>query len=232
MTVREILSAMRRRWYISLSLIACAGLVTVVLAQDGGAYSTRTVVSFMRPATTSLSPTNGSTDLSVIAFAGAVVEEINQGRSPARYSMDESPYYGAGIREGTLVTLVSSGNQWVSTFGKSDIEIQVVGRSLGWVEAKQKELVGVVLRAANARQDAVAMSSQERITAWVAPLTTEIEHVGASRSSQLAAGAAMLASALIVGAWASITADRLSFPRRVPPGDKQVSQPRTQEGTP
>lgn len=213
MTFHEILSAMLRRWVIPLTLVACATLVTVVLARDGGVYTTTTVVSFMRPDTTSLSP-NGSNDLSVIAFAGAVVQAINNGRPPERYSTDEAPYYGAGVREGVLVELANSGNQWVSAFTRSDVEIRIVGRSFDWVEARRNELVDKVLSIAGSQQVPLATSPQDRITATVVPLTSQIEHITASRTSQLAAGAAMLAAAVTVGAWGSVTADRLLTKRR------------------
>ena len=115
MTIRRILSAMMRRWYIPLGVLACAALLMVMLARDGGIYTTKTVVAFTLPATTSLSRVNGMSDANIIAFAAAVVRETNNGRAPARYSMDDSPYYGAGIREGELVDLAKSGNQWVSS---------------------------------------------------------------------------------------------------------------------
>jgi hypothetical protein len=214
MTVPEILSAMLRRWYITLALLACAALVTVMLARDGGVYTTRTVVSFMGPATTSLSSATGANDSNLIAFAGVVVSEINDGRAPARYSTDEAPYYGAGMREGVLVELANSGSQWVSAFSKAEVQIEIVGRTFDWVQSRQRELVDKVLSIANAQQASVTVSSKDRIAATVVPLTTQIEYVTASRSSQLAAGAAMLAAALIVGAWSSTTVDRLLSKRR------------------
>ena len=86
--------------------------------------------------------------------------------------------------------------------------------SVDWVEARQNELVDKVLSIASSQQVALARSSQDRITATVVPLTRQIEHITASRTSQLAAGAAMLAAAVTVGAWGSVTADRLLTKRR------------------
>ncbi|MET1044815.1 MAG: hypothetical protein ABWX59_11950 [Microbacteriaceae bacterium] len=214
MIVREVLSALLRRWYIAVGLLGCAALITAMLARDGGIYTTTTVVTFMRPATTSLSPANGTNDLSVIAFAGAVVQEINNGRSPARYSED-APYYGAGVREGVLVELANSGNQWVSAFMTAEVRIKVVGRSLDSVEATQEELVDRVLGLSDALQSAVAIPPSKRISASVVPLTMQIEYVSASRTSQVAAGAAMVAAALIVATWGSLTVERLVTQRRL-----------------
>ncbi|WP_166874828.1 hypothetical protein [Salinibacterium sp. ZJ450] len=232
MIIREVLSALLRRWYIAVSLVGCAALVTVMLARDGGIYTTTTVVSFMRPATTSLSPANGTNDFSVIAFAGAVVQEINNGRPPARYS-EEAPYYGAGIREGVLVQLANSGNQWVSAFMTAEVKIQVVGRSFDSVESTQLELVDRVLHLSDALQAAVAAPPGDRISASVVPLTMKIEYVSASRTSQAAAGAAMFAAALIVGTWCSVTVDRLVAQRRLRLSRAAARTPgRVQEGSP
>ena len=233
MTFREILYAMLRRWYIPIVALACAALATAALASDGGTYSTKTVVTFVRPATTGLSPSNGNTDPSVIAFAGAVVQEINNGRPPARYSTSDAPYYGAGVREGVLVELANSGSQWVSTFSRSDVELRIVGRSAEWVQSQQQDLVERVLAIADTKQAVLAIPSEDRISAIVDPLTMRIEYVSPSRRGQAAAAAAMLTVALIVSAWGSVMLDRrLSRHRPAPRTRVKFSSGRILEGTP
>ena len=233
MTFREILSAMLRRWYIPIFVLACAALATAMLAGDGGTYTSKTVVTFVRPASTGLSPSNGNTDPSVIAFAGAVVQEINNGRPPARYSTSDAPFYGAGVREGVLVELANSGSQWVSTFSRSDVELRIVGRSAEWVESQQQNLVDRVLAIAEAKQAVLAIPTEDRIRAIVDPLTMRIEYVSPSRRGQAAAVAAMLTVALIVSAWASVTLDRKLVRRRAAPSTRvEFSSRRILEGTP
>jgi hypothetical protein len=231
-TIRQFLSVLFRRWYIVLGLLACAALVTVMLARDGGIYTTRAVVSFMRPTGTSLSPTNGTNDPSIIAFAAVVAQETNNGQAPAGYSMQDAPYYGAGIRQGAVVEVSNSGNQWASNVNKAEIEIQVVGRTSDWVKSKQQELVRQVLDNTQSRQAALGVPPQKRIVAAVVPLTTEIELVSASVTSQVAAAAAMLLAAIILGAWGAITVDRWLLRRRSASGSK-VSAPAdiTMEGS-
>lgn len=216
MTVREILVTMLRRWYIPLSALLCAALVTLALARDGGVYTTSTVVTFMRSSSTTLSPDNGTDDSSVVAYAGAVVNAINNGRPPAPYSMSDAPFYGAGVREGVRVDLADDGNQWVSTFSRSDVEIQIVGRTLDRVEAEQQQMIDLVLSFADAEQAVLMVPVEDRITAVVAPLTTQIDYVHPSPTSQAVAAGAMLTVALIVGAWGSVAVDRLLTRRRVP----------------
>lgn len=233
MTMGMILSAMLRRWYVPLAVLALVVVATVMLARDGGIYTTRTVVTFMRPAATSLSPSNGTTDSSIIAFAAAVVQETNNGRPPARYSMEDAPYFGAGVREGVLVELANTGNQWVSTIEKAEIEIHIVGRSYEWVEAKQAEILATVDRIATTQQEAVAASPENQITATVVPLTTNIGYVSPSRTSQVTAAAAMLTVATVIGAWGSVTVDRLLLARRRSTSDATASRAsrRIAEGT-
>ncbi|WP_169583080.1 MULTISPECIES: hypothetical protein [Microbacterium] len=201
MTVREILIAMARRWYVVLALLAMALLLGMLLLRDGGVYSTRTVVSFMFPTSTSLSASNGTTDESLIAFAGAVAQEINNGRPAATYSEDAAPFYGAGVREGVLVSLPYSGNQWATDFSVAEVEIQVVGRSREWVEETQADLVAKVLRLAEERQDELAVPTDQRIEISVVPLTLAIERIVAGRVGTLAAFAALVAAALLVAGW-------------------------------
>lgn len=191
-------------------------LVTVMLMASGGTYSTSTVVSFLRPAATSLAPANGALDGSIIAFAGSVAQETTiKSPSFARYSMHDAPFHGAGVREGARVGLVYSGSQWASTYGKSDIEIQIVGRSFDWVETTQTQLVDRVLSVSEDRQAALNVLPDDRITAQVAPITTQIDFIAPSQRSQLAASAAMLTATLIAGAWGSITLDRLLRRRHI-----------------
>lgn len=223
--MRQLISAMLRRWYVPVGSLLCAALFTVALANDGGIYSTKTVVSFLRPASTSLSPTNGTNDSNIIAFAAAIVQSVNNGRPAARYSMDDAPYYGAGIRQGVLVDLTNSGNQWAATFSKAEIEIQIVGRTLEWVQSQQRILVAKVVSTAESQQASVGIVPKDRISVSVVPLTTEIEYVSPAISSQLTAGAAMFGVALILAAWVAVRVDRRLLRRRLSP-QRSNSRPR------
>jgi hypothetical protein len=207
MIIRQIVSAMIRRWYITVAVVACAAIATLMLAQDGGIYSTRTVITLLRPTTTTLSPDNGTTDRSMIAFAAAVALDTNGGELAEGYSKADAPYYGAGIRDGTLVELSDIGNQWVSTVNKAEIQIDIVGRTLESVESRQKELVDRALSTSDSLQDVVGVSPENRVSASVVPLTTQIEYIAPSRRTQLAAIVAMLAAALLLAAWASVSVD-------------------------
>lgn len=216
MTVRLVLRALLRRWYVSLAILLIAAAGALWMLQDGGSYSSRTVISFTYPEKTSLASGNGTSDLSVIAFAGAVASEVNRGKPVNRYSDDSAPYYGAGVRQGVLVGLTAAGNQWATSYPRADIELQIVGRTREWVEATQDALVAQVLQVSDAQQSGLADTAALRISATVVPLTTNIEYIAPSRSQIIAAGAAILLAALIVAIWGAAATDDLLRRRRGP----------------
>lgn len=206
MAIRELLGAILRRWYVVVVVLGVAVGVGYLLHRDGGVYTTKTVVSFMLPDKTNLSLNSGLDDASVIAFAGLVAQEVNNGREPARYSTDEAPFYGAGVREGVLVTLPNAGNQWVTSYLRAEIELQIVGPTEEWVAQTQADLLRKVTQVADAQQVAVE-PVESRIQTEVVPLTKRIFHVVPTRSAEIQAFAALFAAALLVGGWAALILD-------------------------
>jgi hypothetical protein len=215
MTLRQISTALLRRWYIPLGIFACVALAAVMMARDGGIYTTKTVVALLRPTGTSLSADNGANYESIIAFASVVVSETNNSRSPERYSMEDAPFYGAGVREGTRIDLARSGNQWVTSVSKAEIEIEIVGRSFEQVESQQKESVEKILSAAESLQVGAGVPPDNRISASVVPLTTQIQFVSPSRRTQFTAFGALFGVAVITSAWGAGVIDGALSKRRM-----------------
>lgn len=210
MTFREVVTVMLRRWYVPVALVLCAVGVTMVLARNGGLYSTRTVVYFihLQPNRVAIGPQNGTEDEGLIAFAGAVAAEVNNGRPVTRYAWDEAPLYGAGMRQGILVGLADVGGQWTTSYTRAEIVIQVVGPSRDWVQATQQELIQ---KAFDKSVDLQRISSGDvdpRVRAEVSPMTTQIDHISASRIEVAAAYAALVTAALLLSAWAALLLDR------------------------
>lgn len=208
MTIRDVLAAVGRRWYVLLAALIAMGLLGAFLINSGGTFATRTIVVFTLPKMSTLQPYSGSTDSSVIAFASTVATEINGGRAVLSYSSADAPYYGAGVREGVIVALRNEGGQWTTSFPSATIEIQIVGRTEGWVRDTQQRILHRIAETTQGQQDATVTAADERISAHIEPLTTGIEHIVASRSSTIAALAALFAVAVLVGAWGCVTLDR------------------------
>jgi hypothetical protein len=208
-TPHELLRSALRRWYAVIVVLAAAAALFHQLSSTGGSYSTRTVISFQLAGTSSLDRYDGRTDKNVIGFASAVATQVNNGRAPQSYGVNDAPLYGAGVRQGTLISVPNNGNQWIPMYNEADIEIQVVGRSYAWTYATQQSLVRKVLATAHQFQAKSTIKPDEQISVAVVPVTTQIGYVGASRSSTIAAGAGVLLAAIIVSLWAAVSLDRI-----------------------
>jgi hypothetical protein len=213
-TVRGALLAMGRRWYVFLAVVLAFAALTYALERDGGAFYTHTTITFTLPERPTLLPDSGTNDLSVIAFASTIATSINEGKPVATYSSAHAPYYGAGVREGVMVSLRNDGNQWMNSFPNATIDVQVVGRTWEWVADRQTAILRDIMNVTRGQQSAMTTPESDRIPAVIAPLSTELWPVTPSRSSQLLAGGAMALAASIVAATAAVTTDALVRRRR------------------
>jgi hypothetical protein len=207
-TIRDVGLAMLRRWYIVVVWVALAVVAGHLLHDGGGLYTTKTVVSFLLPEKTSLSLNSGLDDASVIAFAGAVAREVNGGRALQSYSTDDAPLYGAGVRQGVLVSLPNSGNQWSAAYQRAELVLQIVGPTEQWVAERQGELLTQIGQISGAQQASVA-SETSRIQVSSVPLTEQIFHIAPSRNSAIGAFLALIVAALIIGGWGAVSVDRV-----------------------
>lgn len=213
-TVREALSAMGRRWYVLLAIVLVFAGLSYLFYKDGGTYSTRTTVTFTLPSRSTLLPESGLGDTSIIAFAGAVATSINQGKPVQTFSDANAPYYGAGARQGVMVSMRNGGNQWITNFPTATIDIQIVGRTYQWVQARQQEALKQIIEVTAAQQAATSTPESDRINATVEPLSTDIQHITPGRSEIILAGAAMAIAGLLTGCSAAVIVDRSSRTRR------------------
>jgi len=227
MTLRELLEAMTHRWYAVVTVGVLAGLALAAFVADSGTYSTRTIVTFRFAETAAVASDNGSESESVIAFAGAVASEVNRGRPTPRYSSNNAPYYGAGIRDGVVVGLRDDGNQWAPRFTSAMLEIQIVGRTHERVAERQRAIVAEIEQIVAAQQ-ALVHDPTDRISAHVEPLTTDIEFITHTRSTLAAAAAAMGIVVLLVGGWLAAVIDHR--PRRSRPARPAGPSGRRAEG--
>lgn len=212
MTLREVLRAALRRWYVVSAVLLIGAFGAFLLQRDGGTFATRTSVVFTLPGEAPLLPENGATDERVIAFAAGVAQELNGGRPVETYAAADAPSYGAGVREGVWVGLPNYGGQWVQSYGLAQIEVQIVGRTEEGVRSIQTEMLDRVSEIAVARQVESGVSEAERIQTSIIPLTSQIDHISASRSATLLAFAAMGAASLLVGLWLAVRLENGSLP--------------------
>lgn len=217
MALCEFLPVLRRRWYVVVIAVLCMAVFTGIQFWHAGVYSTRTVIYLVHHNSDPQGawPAVGSTDETLVSFAGTIVSEINAGRPVARYASGDAPLYGVGVRQGVKVTQSDSGGQWWSSFGRAEIEVQIVGTSHEWVESQQQEIIARIVDLCRTAQGAAWDDPNQRITPFVAPLTESIEHVAPSRIEQLIAVGASFGAALLVGCWVAVRWERRSRRRAV-----------------
>lgn len=214
MTVRDILKSIARRWYVFLLTMAAVMAAAAAMYVDGGSFSTRTTVVFTSPDAQNVLGDTTSSDSGVIAFAGAVATELNNGIAVQTYSSADAPYYGAGVREGVMVSLRNTGNQWVTSYPSAMIDVQIVGRTREWVEARQQQILDDIFAVTTAQQSSIVTSAADRITAEVEPLSMQIVEVGSTRTTQLLAGGSMLLVVLLAGGSLCVLVDRWALRMR------------------
>jgi hypothetical protein len=210
-TLAKAVAAVVRRWYVPLIVLMAAAALTTQLVKSGGLYSTHTVVMFVNigPHQVAIGPDNGSQNASIIAFAGAVANDVNNGRPVFGYALPDAPLYGAGVSQGVFVGLRDDGGQWGASFNRAELEIEIVGPTQEYVESMQQELLLKVYNRVRELQGPAYNDPNSRILTQVVPLTLAIDHIYASGSQRLMAVASMLAAAMIIGSWGAVRLDAI-----------------------
>lgn len=229
MTVRDVLGATGRRWYAFLVVLVAFAALAVVLERDGGAFYTNSTITFTLPERPTLLPDSGTNDLSVIAFASAVAVSVNEGKPVATYSSAQAPYYGAGVRQGVSVSLRNDGSQWISSYPNATIDAQIVGPTYEWVAERQEAILTDIMSVTRGQQAANATAETDQITAVIAPLSTEIVHVTASRSTQMLAFSAIALAGIATATTVSVVIDRLVRRSRRRTRPRVVTRPRERQ---
>lgn len=208
MTFAEVADAMRRRWLVTVLALAAAAGFALHLSGSGGVYSTRTTVIFSDASPASLAHlVNTADETGIIAFAGTVANDVNDGRPVERYARSDAPYYGTGLRQGVSVTLRDDGGQWTTSFPRAELIIQVVGPTHEYVASWQREMTARVAQRTRSLQLETRPSGSAVIKTDVVPVTQVIDRIYPSEREQLLAFAALLASAILVGGWAAVRLD-------------------------
>ncbi|QAY61965.1 hypothetical protein ET495_00090 [Xylanimonas allomyrinae] len=207
MNARTVLHAVRHRWYVCALVCAAFAVFGVTQMQGGGTYYSKTAVWFSINMPPPLMPDSGADTPDVIAFAGAIATQLNNGRAPASYSSPDAPYYGAGVRQGVLVGIRDVGGQWANWFTRAVIDLQIVGPSEEWVTQQQDGLMARIQQAVHLRSAGSDEASPDTVNVQVEQFTQGVEHVEPSLVMRAMACAALGLAAILAGGLASVAAD-------------------------
>jgi hypothetical protein len=222
MFVVEIALALRRWWWVALVVVLTVAGLTAYFARDSGLYFTRTVVTFSGEDEQWAFQEGGSRDAGIITFTAAVAQEINGGVEPVHFASADAPYFGSGVRQGVLVSVPDTGGQWVTSYQRAAIEIQIVSPDYGWVKEQQSALVSQVQAIATAQEGYLNPHGERWVSLAVDPLALQIEHIAPSRTSWALAIAAMSTVAILVSGVIAVSLERRRRIRR--PGSAGVAR--------
>lgn len=206
MTTIQVLSIMRRRWYVViLGLVLLAAAVHITASRPGVYWSQADVV-ILAPKSERYPNTIEQSSQSLVAMAGLVERDVNRGRTTTATSSAGVSLAGEGVRDGDAIKLPNGGGQWATNFDRPVLDIQVVGPDRAAVEAHMSSRVEDVIQALDARQDSLHVPEVTRITASVTPSTPQVFYLNGSPLK--AVGAILLLGAGLIPT-AAVLVDRL-----------------------
>ncbi|MBB5642778.1 hypothetical protein [Cryobacterium roopkundense] len=206
MTLNQIFRACARRWYILLGLAILTGFGAVLAAGAGGVYWTRVDVIFLEPSS-SANPNalRAGTGGNLVAFAALVERQVNGNLDTPRFSNVESTLYGAGVRQGSRVSLANTGGQWADAFTRPVLSVEVVDSS----ETAVRSTLGLVLahidRISAEQQADAGVPQSSQITTLASPQQAVISR---AEGKGTRAGLAVLVLGLALAGAVTAGADR------------------------
>jgi hypothetical protein len=220
-----------RRWYV---LIA-GSLITAVwvsrLLTPDPVYWMKSEVLFVESRGVAEATFSQGTDGRLVPFASAIERQINRGQPVTRLSSRDAPLYGAGVRHGYKIELPNAGLQWVPSFPRPALTVEVVGESAEEVQRIHDELIERIRQLSDQFQKEQRYSKRDYVVVVPQEPPPDPVYVGPSDGGLIRGAAAGLlvglAStvlvALVLDRWMAERANRKS---RVGPRGSDEESPR------
>ena len=206
-SIVDFFRAVGRRWYVLVAGILLTAVAGLLALQTNGVYTARTAVTLMAPVGWAVGGnTLNDSATSLVGFAKIVEETMSDGKGGQLFAAPGTRLYGAGVREAELVFVPNYGGQWAPNFNQPAIVIDVVGPTAVGVQERVIALTEEIGATAEALQDKMGVTEDQRVT-WIAsPATPVVEYVGINRMRALA-GIAVMGGGLSL--FATAVADKL-----------------------
>jgi hypothetical protein len=182
MTTIDVLSAMRRRWYVAAVAMAGAALAMIWVTVLPGVYSTQVDVVFIPPPGGHEETAFASSSSSLIAMAGLVEREVNHGTREGAATAAEVTLVGMGVHHGSLVLLPNTGGQWNYNFSMPLLSVQAVGSSPEEVRTRRDRLVGDINKTLHSLQAADGTEPDRMITTRSVPASAPVAYENGHRA--------------------------------------------------
>lgn len=191
MTLWDLGFGLVRRWYVVLVGLICTAAAAAFVIATPGVYFARTEVVFLAETGPDNPNTLLTTSSDIIIFASVVANIINGTDPPPKSSSPDATIVGRGVRDGYSVALPDMGGQWVPSFGRQVLDVQVVGSSYEEVEDRTRDLVRQIGEVLAKLQDQAAVDSANRIVTQPLPEEPAIAYLQGQPKRAVAATLAL-----------------------------------------
>lgn len=208
MTPFRLIEILVRRWYVVLAGILCTFLAFWVLSQSETVYAAQSDLVFLAPGlpgqSRHLTETESQT---LIDFTAIVERKVLAGSPSAKLASPTASLFGTGIREGTSINMLDTGGQWVSSFSRPVLSVQVAGPSREQVSEGMEEVLAEVRAVSRDLQIEAGADPASLITVERAPEELIITSFGTTRLGQAKALVALGTSGLALSCAAAAAVD-------------------------
>lgn len=224
MTSADVMRILRRHWYLVIAGLALTAGAIFASSRNPGVYSTQTDVLFLAPkSAVAPNPIEASSD-SLIATAGLVARMATDGKITPGTAGSGVSLTGQGIHQGYSIELPNSGGQWVASFERPVLVVQVVGPSEAWVRSTLATQIDRINQTLYSMQQRDGIRKQSYIITSSAPRAATIRFTKGDPKRVI--GATMLLGIALTGL-ATIGFDRI-IPRVRRSPNVQIHLPRTE----
>lgn len=190
MTVWTLVQVLRRRWPVALAGLFLSLVGTYLAASAQGVCYQQVTMMLVAPVGSPRENPFRSGPGSLVSVAGLVARHFPRSAGPLDFS-PSATIVDAGITDGVWIRQPNDGNQWVPSFQRAEIDVQVVGPDAPQVRARLAAAVADVRAVLRGSQLAVGAPPDRLIGAAMSPSAPPVFHLRGS-SSRAAGGALVL----------------------------------------
>jgi len=214
-TASQLLGVLARRWYVVLAGMCCIWAAYTVLGQSGTVYAAQADYVFVEPGVPGESrQLAGTGTQTLIDFTAIVERKVLAGTKPAKLASTTASLFGTGIRAGTSIGMLDSGGQWVPSFGRPVLSVQVAASSPAEVEEGMDAVLTDVRRVSAALQAETAAQPGSFITVERSPEDLIITSFGKTRTGEVKALVALSVAGLGLSCAAAAATDAAAARRK------------------
>ena len=169
MTVIALLTAARRAWFIVLAGVVCTVLALGFVARTTGVYWAQVDVVFLGPISDTRPNPLGYSSQRLVDVASVVQRDVTGTTDQTQVVSSAVYLIDTGVRKGSWIRLPNSGGQWITSYDRPVLDVQVVDSSPQAVLARMQVLLRQIDGDLQRRQGDAGVAEDNRVTTSVSP---------------------------------------------------------------